>query len=78
MQHLYGKVAIVVGLADIIQSDERRFVHEAAHQNRRMPGLRPRWPAAASAPLEALVTITLSPSSRPLLISVCTRLRTPI
>src|SRR5690606_2193688 len=83
VQHLNSKVAIVIGLADIIQSDEGRvsygiFGHETAHQNRRMPGLRPRCPAAASAPLDALVTTTLSPSSRPLLISVCTRLRAPV
>ncbi|GEM_PF-5404282 len=83
VQHLNGKIAVVIGLADIGEPDERRvghgiIGHEAAHQNRRMPGLRPRCPAAASAPLEALVTITLSPSSSPLMISVCTRLRTPI
>ncbi len=58
VQHLHGKIAIVVGLADIGEPDKRRVLHGGTHQNSRIRGLRPLWPAAASEALEALVTTT--------------------
>ncbi|MCY1295995.1 hypothetical protein D9M70_453610 [compost metagenome] len=76
VQDLDGEIAVEIGLADVLERDERGH-----GQPQNIGGMRmPRWLRPSRAlPLlpEPVVTTIFSPSLRPLLISALTRLRIP-